>query len=125
MPPKYRPCCEPGCPALAKAPLSRCPEHQAQYQREHDARRQSASKRGYNAVWKRIRDRFLRDHPTCARCGKPSEVAHHVVRKREGGPDEAGNLVALCKKCHSLHHANTGESFNRGDKTHGVGAFES
>lgn len=32
---------------------------------------------------------------------------HHIVQVAEGGGTEAGNLVALCPKCHALFHRGT------------------
>jgi hypothetical protein len=29
---------------------------------------------------------------------------HHMVEVREGGPDDASNLLALCPTCHALFH---------------------
>jgi hypothetical protein len=29
---------------------------------------------------------------------------HHIVEVSEGGPNEAGNLLALCPTCHALFH---------------------
>lgn len=43
------------------------------------------------------------DH-TCARCGFPAEVAHHVHHLEDGGPDTLENLVALCNDCHQEWH---------------------
>jgi 5-methylcytosine-specific restriction endonuclease McrA len=35
------------------------------------------------------------------RCQRPATEVHHVQRKRDGGPDTAENLLALCKSHHS------------------------
>lgn len=107
-------CSIPGCPGIVKAPgVSRCPPHQAEYERTHDARRPSATERGYDREWRVVRNKFLSTHPLCVVCGAHSTVAHHVHRKRAGGTDEEGNLVALCAKCHRKHHASTGESWKK------------
>jgi 5-methylcytosine-specific restriction protein A len=118
MPMKYaRPCVEPGCPRLVYAQgVSRCPEHQEKYLKELDKRRPSASKRGYDSEWARVRDEFLRRNPKCVVCGAKATIAHHVIRKRAGGPDESANLIPLCATCHGKLHAQTGESFNRSEK---------
>jgi 5-methylcytosine-specific restriction enzyme A len=109
-----RPCAVPGCPNLVyESGVSRCAEHQKQYEREHDARRGSSSQRGYDREWRIRRARFLRDNPRCVLCGAPATVAHHVIRKGAGGPDDEVNLVALCAACHSKHHAQTGESWSK------------
>lgn len=107
-------CVHPGCPNIVNTPgVSRCPLHQAEYERLHDARRPTASQRGYDRKWKKVRDKFLAEHPFCEICGAPATLPHHVIRKRIGGPDEEGNLIALCKQCHGKHHASTGESWKK------------
>ena len=30
---------------------------------------------------------------------------HHMVEVSEGGPNEVGNLLALCPTCHALFHS--------------------
>ena len=112
-----RPCAEPGCPRLVYTQgVSRCEEHQEKYLRMLDQRRPTASQRGYDSEWARVRDSFLRRNPKCVVCGEPATIAHHVIRKRAGGPDESANLIPLCASCHGKHHAQTGESFNRSGK---------
>ncbi|MEO0289583.1 MAG: HNH endonuclease [candidate division WOR-3 bacterium] len=31
-------------------------------------------------------------------------TVHHIVFKRDGGTDEKGNLILLCKECHNYVH---------------------
>lgn len=111
-----RACVVPGCPNLVRGRDSRCPEHQREYEARQDARRGTASERGYDARWQKIRDRFLGDHPFCEICGEPATVAHHIVRRREGGGDTPRNLMALCASCHGKLHANAGHSWNKGER---------
>lgn len=52
-----------------------------------------------------------RDNHTCQHCkgkSKDSKLeVHHIVFRRNGGSDEASNLITLCKICHdSLHCGN-------------------
>jgi len=109
-----RACSVPGCPNLVKEPgVSRCPKHQKEYERRRDAQRASAAERGYDARWRQIRERFLRDHPNCEHCGAPATVAHHIIRRRDGGPDTPNNLMALCASCHSRLHAKVGDNWKR------------
>jgi 5-methylcytosine-specific restriction enzyme A len=108
-----RPCSHPGCPALVRDPrVSRCPKHQKEYEQRLEVNRPSAAARGYDARWREIRARFLADHPTCEKCGKPATVPHHIKRRREGGSDTPRNLMALCASCHSKLHARAGHSWN-------------
>ena len=69
--------------------------------------RASASQRGYGARWQRLRAAYLRANPVCDVCDRgrghvrAATEVHHVTAKRDGGSDEWGNLMALCKSCHS------------------------
>lgn len=68
----------------------------------------SSSARGYGARWRRLRERFLFEHPLCEECLKrgravPATDVDHI-RPHRG--DEAlmwdeENLQALCHACHS------------------------
>jgi 5-methylcytosine-specific restriction protein A len=65
-------------------------------------RRQSASRRGYDAVWRRFRRMFLRRNPLCAKCGALAEDVHHVSPLSHGGDRLVSqNCLALCHACHS------------------------
>ncbi len=110
-----RPCSVPGCPRLVAGSGRFCAEHQAEEWKRQDERRGSSSARGYGAQWRERRDRFLAANPTCQRCRRaPATIAHHIVRKRDGGSDDAINLMALCALCHAQIHAEAGELFGGG-----------
>jgi hypothetical protein len=60
-----------------------------------------------SAEWKRLRRAcFYRDNYHCIRCDKRFKsddlTAHHIVPRKEGGPDTLENLVTLCEVCHDL-----------------------
>ena len=59
----------------------------------------------YNSKrWRKLRARFLRDHPTCTRCGAASEVADHKYGHGPGWQErfwDVRMLQPLCKRCHS------------------------
>lgn len=120
-----RPCQVAGCPGFAEH-SSRCPRHQrqrvpcstagcpgfAEHQgrcrscldakgREIDARRPTASQRGYGAHWQRTRRSFLRRNPSCAWCGAAATVVDHVTPLRLGGTDGESNYQPLCRGCHT------------------------
>ena len=95
------PCHYPGCPALVEGRPAYCVEHLAMMRAEQDAERGSASARGYDAEWRKVRRRYLKDHPRCMQCGRPATVVHHVVRVRDGGTNDDSNLRALCARCHN------------------------
>ena len=52
--------------------------------------------------WKRTRAFILeRDAYTCAYCGGEADTVDHIVPKSLGGGNEAGNLLACCRRCNS------------------------
>jgi len=59
--------------------------------------------RGRAAVDRRAK--FLRDHPLCCVCDaagrtRAAVVPDHIIPLWAGGPDDEGNLQALCNLCH-------------------------
>jgi 5-methylcytosine-specific restriction enzyme A len=100
-----RPCAHPGCPKLVRGKDSRCPEHQQEYERTQMARRRATGKAAdYGSRWKDISKAFLSKNRVCVRCGRPSEISHHIVERKDGGSDSYDNLMALCRSCHSIIH---------------------
>jgi 5-methylcytosine-specific restriction protein A len=78
-----------------------------QYQRDPD------SVKRYGQLWRKIRNRFLKEHPLCEICkreGKltPAKQVHHVVPLANGGTNEESNLMSLCASCHSTITAKEG-----------------
>ena len=68
--------------------------------------RASASQRGYDARWRRLRALALAMQPLCAECLRhnlttAATEVHHIDAKRRGGLDVLENLESLCKSCHS------------------------
>ena len=101
-----RMCNYPGCPELVRDPkASRCTVHQAELEREQDAKRRAEGKHtDYGPKWTEISKRFLKLHPICVRCGHKSEVSHHIIERKQGGSDDWGNLLPLCNVCHTYIH---------------------
>ena len=100
-----RPCRYPGCANLTDGIY--CPEHQrqAEHHYNHFQREPETNKR-YGRAWKRIRDRFVMQHPICEECEKagrltPTQEVHHILPLSDGGTNDERNLMALCKECHS------------------------
>lgn len=58
----------------------------------------------YGRAWKRIRDKYSREHPNCEICGEPTEEVHHIVPLCDGGDHRRENLMALCPVCHVRVH---------------------
>jgi 5-methylcytosine-specific restriction protein A len=62
--------------------------------------RPSASRRGYDEDWKKVRAAHLAAHPLCP-CGRPAKHVDHKVALEAGGTSEEGNLQSYCHSCHS------------------------
>lgn len=87
----------------------------ANTERERDTR-QTASKRGYNARWRRLRRMCLRREPLCRECKAAgfdvaASVVDHIIPLSEGGTNEFKNLQSLCV----MHH-NKKTARERNDK---------
>ena len=56
--------------------------------------------------WTIMRNQWMRNHPSCAKCGMPGEEVHHVV-PRQQAPErtfDVTNLQTLCRRCHHALH---------------------
>lgn len=96
-----RACRWPGCANLVYGSgPPYCAEHLAMKRRERDADRPSAAERGYGAKWRKLRAKYLKQHPRCVQCGAKATVVDHIVPRAAGGSDDWVNLQALCKRCH-------------------------
>lgn len=87
------------------APGSACPcerSRTAERKARAEAARPTARQRGYDGKWQQERAAFLKLHPACVRCGKPSTVVNHKVAHR--GDQRLfwsrSNWEAVCKPCH-------------------------
>ena len=74
-------------------------------------------KRRYGRCWKRIRDKYVSQHPFCELCYEmgilvETEEVHHKKKLSDGGTHDRDNLIALCKSCHSRIHAEQGRFNN-------------
>ena len=100
-----RPCSHPGCPNLTEGRF--CEEHQkAEDIRYNKFHRDPAARKRYGAVWKRIRDRHLKEHLLCHMCEEsgrltPATEVHHILPLSKGGTHAQENLMSLCTSCHS------------------------
>lgn len=76
--------------------------------------------RKYGRAWKRIRDKYISEHPICEMCIaksyyipyyaiKPATEVHHIIPLCEHGTSKPSNLMALCSKCHAEIHYNIKE----------------
>lgn len=108
-----KPCGYPGCPNLTDGRY--CKEHEKQAARSYEKYgRDPAVRRRYGRAWKRIRDKYVSQHPFCELCFEkgilvPVDEVHHKLPLSEGGTHEMSNLIALCKSCHAKIHAERGD----------------
>ena len=113
-----RPCSYPGCPKLTDGRY--CEEHEKLSNQQYEKYgRDPATKKRYGRAWKRIRDKYVQEHPFCEMCFErgiivPVEEVHHKKPLSEGGTHDRSNLIALCKSCHSRIHAERGDRWGRG-----------
>ncbi len=112
-----RPCAHPGCMDWVTKG-SYCDRHYAEWQERRrqmrdearkkyladcDARRQNASRRGYNSAWNKARRSYLIKHPICVECGKPATEVDHII-PHKGDYSlfwNAENWQSLRHECHS------------------------
>ena len=70
-----RPCSYPGCPNLCDGQY--CEEHRKQARRQYDKYERSPYvNKKYGRAWKRIRDRYVAEHPLCEMCLEQGKLAH-------------------------------------------------
>jgi 5-methylcytosine-specific restriction enzyme A len=92
------PCSVSGCPTLTRN--NRCPDHE----READRKRGTASERGYDHNWQKIRKSYLERHPFCEvaeGCIAPATDVDHIDNMGPRGDNSDRNLMALCHSHHS------------------------
>lgn len=108
-------CNHPGCNQLTANRY--CDEHAIEHEQDYkkqnkryDDERGNASARGYDALWQKVRLRYLQRNPLCELCLqkdiiRPSTLVHHIKPIREGGDRlRVNNLMALCVNCHEIIH---------------------
>lgn len=111
-----RPCSYPGCPELTEGRF--CEKHEKEENKRYEKYdRDPAVRRRYGRAWKRIRDKFVSEHPFCEVCyGNgilvETEEVHHKIPLSKGGTHERSNLIALYKSCHARIHAENGDRWH-------------
>ena len=111
-----KPCGFPGCPLLTHNRY--CEEHtRVMNTRYNKYERPYTSSERYGSEWRKIRNRFIKEHPLCEECLKqdrltPSKEVHHIVPLKNGGTNREDNLMALCKSCHSKITAEMGDRWH-------------
>ena len=108
-----RPCKEEKCPEYAVEGYNYCEQHLKQryneYKRIYDQKRASASKRGYNANWSKVRKMYLNRNPLCEcdECKRlnrirPAKIVHHIDENPRNNKED--NLMAVTRECHNRIH---------------------
>ncbi len=80
-----------------------CSQCEKTVNKQHEARRETATRRGYTSrKWRIIRHRILERDPMCTMCNcELSNVCDHIVPISQGGSDDDKNLQGVCLSCHS------------------------
>ena len=108
-----RPCAYPGCPMLTNKLY--CPKHEKAVRQKYNKYERSPDvNKKYGRAWKRIRDRYAKEHPLCERClaeGRITlmEEVHHIRPVSCGGTHDRANLMSLCRSCHNKIHLEIGD----------------
>lgn len=103
------------CSRLAVEGSQFCEEHKKLMDRQYNRYERSPdTSKKYGRAWKRIRDRYARQHPLCERClahGRLRKVeeVHHIIPVSMGGTHNADNLMSLCQSCHTKIHMEIGD----------------
>lgn len=113
-------CPKPGHPTYQG---KQCPLCADSRRKAADARRGTASQRGYGADWKALRAQLMPPGTRCAcGCGKLASHLDHIVPRARGGTDDPSNLQPLARGCHSRKTAAEDGGF--GNQRKGVGGSE-
>lgn len=99
-------CSYPGCNIKVKG-KAYCSKHDPN--NRYDLHRGSASKRGYDRDWEKVRDSYRAQHPICERCfaydrTKAENLVHHIEPLPDGDRLDFDNLMSLCSACHRTLH---------------------
>ena len=112
-------CAYPGCRMPVPVTEKYCAVHkqrgqarEAKFAQDRESRRLrykgTSSARGYSYRWKKLRDRYIAQHPHCEECLKEGRVVLATdvdhIRPHKGDIDllyDETNLQSLCKSCHS------------------------
>lgn len=107
------PCSYPGCPRLTHNRY--CAEHAKIAERNYRKyERDPQIDKRYGREWRRIRARYVTEHPLCEQRQKdgrltPTQEVHHILPLSKGGTHDFENLMALCKPCNSRISALDGD----------------
>lgn len=105
-------CAQAGCPDFAVI-KGRCRQHQTAEYRRIERTRGTATQRGYDADWRRVREQALhRDRRQCVLCRAAGHIrvateVDHIVPLEQDRTLRLvlSNLRSLCADCHTQRHA--------------------
>ena len=112
-----KPCRYAGCPNLTEGTY--CPIHKKLVDQKYNRyQRDQEAQSFYNSnAWRKLRARFLIEHPFCVECRKQGKltkatVVDHIIPIRKGGPTlDEDNLQPLCSSCHSVKSISEGSRY--------------
>ncbi len=84
-----------------------CEHHAKEAAKKYEAYRETATVRGYDSRWNKVRDIKANKTPLCERCEAKGltvllDVVHHRDRNTRNLREE--NLESLCNACHDVEH---------------------
>lgn len=103
-------CKHAGCGALIDTPGT-CDKHKKDRTGWYQTSTKTASERGYDASWRRVRKLVLaRDCGLCQTCKRAgvltvTNIVDHVKPKSQGGTNDPSNLEAICHGHHVIKTA--------------------
>ena len=85
-------------------------QKEKEHAKEYNAARPKEHRFYGRAVWRKLRDSFMRKNPLCAEClrhgvVKEANIVDHIIPIAEGGAEmDENNLQSLCFACHNRKH---------------------
>ena len=94
------------------ARINLLPKKKKSTERKQTDKRKMRQKAYNSSEWRKLRLKYLMEHPMCEECNKKvAEDIHHIKSFVVNGEIDWGllldekNLQALCKDCHGSHHS--------------------
>ncbi len=113
-----KPCNYPGCGKLIEQLEPNCEKHKKLVSKQKEAGRKTSHQRGYNRVWRKAREGYLKNHPLCAdhesrELIEEATVVDHIVPHRGDKAlfGDKSNWQPLCKPCHDRKTATEDNGF--------------
>ena len=105
MPISYKSC---RCGAKIPRNLKCCEKCEAERNKDYNHNRRDHTLQSfYNSKqWKAVRLIALQANPFCVVCGRPAQIADHIIELRDGGePLSLENIQCMCSPCHNRKSA--------------------